>query len=90
MSEENASTALGVALSLLILGVLLFILFNSSFPESTLITNQMISTSPGSDLGPLMSRFLWDFRGLDLTFQTILLFATAVSVLALLREELTG
>jgi multisubunit Na+/H+ antiporter MnhB subunit len=35
-----------------------------------------------------MSGFLWDFRGLDLFFQTLLLFATAICCLAMLKEEL--
>jgi hypothetical protein len=34
-----------------------------------------------------MSGFLWNFRGLDLLMQTLILFATAISCLALLREE---
>ncbi len=38
-------------------------------------------------LGGEMSNFLWNFRGLDLIMQTLILFATAISCLALLREE---
>jgi multisubunit Na+/H+ antiporter MnhB subunit len=34
-----------------------------------------------------MGNFLWDFRGLDLMMQSLILFATAISCLALLREE---
>jgi multisubunit Na+/H+ antiporter MnhB subunit len=88
MSEGDSSTVAGLILSILIFCVLLFTLYNFPFPVSNLITNQMTPIKPGSNLGPLMSRFLWDYRGLDLTFQTILLFATAISVLSQLRSEL--
>jgi multisubunit Na+/H+ antiporter MnhB subunit len=76
-----------MVIAVLILGALVLILVNEPFPSSELVHSELIPTQPGSQIGGAMSGFLWDFRGLDLLFQTLILFATAICCLAMLREE---
>jgi len=87
LSENKNTTIIGVAISLLMFTSFMVVLTQSPFPHSTATHSEMIQTKPGSEIGGSMSRFLWDFRGLDLTFQTLILFSTAICCLALLREE---
>lgn len=87
MSEGNAKTALSVLVSLLILASLIYILSNEPFPVSERVHNRMIPVEPEQGIGGAMSEFLWNFRGIDLLFQSIVLFTTAICCLALLREE---
>jgi multisubunit Na+/H+ antiporter MnhB subunit len=87
MSESRTSLYAGIVIAVLILGALVLILVNEPFPSSELVHSELIPTQPGSQIGGAMSGFLWDFRGLDLLFQTLILFATAICCLAMLREE---
>jgi len=87
MSENKNTALIGVAISILIFASFMIILAREPFPNSTLAHSEKISTQTGSEIGATMSKFLWDFRGLDLTFQTLILFTTAICCLALLREE---
>jgi multisubunit Na+/H+ antiporter MnhB subunit len=89
MSENRNSVLIGVSISLLIFAAFMFILTREPFPHSSLVHSEVIPIQPGSEIGSSMSRFLWDFRGFDLTFQTLILFTTAICCLALLREEIT-
>jgi multisubunit Na+/H+ antiporter MnhB subunit len=84
---ESKNTAIGVVISLLMFAAFMVILAREPFPNSALAHSEKIETNPGSEIGAAMSKFLWDFRGFDLTFQTLILFTTAVCCLALLREE---
>jgi multisubunit Na+/H+ antiporter MnhB subunit len=77
----------GIVIAGLIFTAFMIILVSEPFPSSTMAHTEMIPTQPGGELGSAMSRFLWDFRGMDLTFQTLVLFTTAICCLALLREE---
>jgi multisubunit Na+/H+ antiporter MnhB subunit len=77
----------GLVLSAVILGGFLYILASEPFPSSSLVHSEVIPIKPGSRIGSAMSGFLWDFRGMDLMFQTLVLFTTATCCLALLREE---
>jgi len=88
MSESKTMLFAGLVLSAVILGGLLYILSSEPFPGSSLVHSEMIPIQPGSRIGGAMSGFLWDFRGMDLMFQTLVLFTTAVCCLALLREEM--
>jgi multisubunit Na+/H+ antiporter MnhB subunit len=87
MSEGNAKTALSILVSLLIFASLIYTLSNEPFPVSERIHNRMIPIESEQDIGGAMSEFLWNFRGLDLLFQSLVLFTTAICCLALLREE---
>lgn len=87
MSDNRNTALIGVAISILIFASFMVILSREPFPNSKLAHSEMISTKPSSEIGSTMSKFLWDFRGLDLTFQTLILFTTAICCLALLREE---
>ncbi|MBD3171237.1 hypothetical protein GF326_02070 [Candidatus Bathyarchaeota archaeon] len=87
MSENRNTVIVGFAISLLIFSAFMVILAREPFPGSQLTHSEMIQTRPGSEIGGAMSRFLWDFRGFDLTFQTLILFTTAICCLALLMEE---
>jgi multisubunit Na+/H+ antiporter MnhB subunit len=80
--------AAGVAVAVVLFAALMMVVLSEPFPTSTLAHSEMIPTQPGAEIGGAMSRFLWDFRGMDLTFQTLVLFTTAICCLALLREEL--
>ena len=88
MSDDKNSVIPGIVITALLFVTLLVILVSEPFPESVTVHNEMIPTQPGSGLGGAMSEFLWNYRGLDLTFQTILLFTTAICCLAMLREEM--
>ncbi|HUV33881.1 MAG: hypothetical protein ABIJ47_11280 [Candidatus Bathyarchaeota archaeon] len=88
MSESKISLYAGIVVSVLIFGSLVLILVNEPFPSSKLVHSEMIPTQPGSQIGGAMSGFLWDFRGMDLVFQTLILFTTAICCLAMLREEI--
>lgn len=88
MSESKNILLAGLVLSAVILGGFLYILASEPFPGSSLVHSEMIPVQPGSRIGGAMSGFLWDFRGMDLLFQTLVLFTTATCCLALLREEM--
>jgi len=88
MSENKTNLYVGAVISALIFGALTLVLVSAPFPSSRLVHSELISTQPGSQIGGAMSGFLWDFRGLDLVFQTLILFTTAICCLALLREEI--
>lgn len=77
----------GLVISALIFAAFGYILVNEPFPGSDLVHSEIIPTQPSSQIGGAMSEFLWNFRGLDLVFQTLILFTTAICCLALLREE---
>ncbi|MBN1682755.1 hypothetical protein JW865_04305 [Candidatus Bathyarchaeota archaeon] len=78
----------GIITSILLFISFIFLLNSSPFPHSTYYNNDprgniiLAYEDPGTE----MAGFLWDYRSLDLIFQTIVLFATAISCLALLRE----
>ena len=90
MSEGRTTLVAGLVISALILVALIAILVSEPFPASSLMHGEMIPTQPGSEIGGKMSGFLWDFRGFDLSFQSLVLFTTAICCLALLREEMKG
>lgn len=89
MSENGGS---GVKAASLIVMTLLFLSFlyvvsTEPFPHASYLSRELLSTQDAGALGGGMSNFLWNFRGLDMIMQTLILFATAISCLALLREE---
>jgi multisubunit Na+/H+ antiporter MnhB subunit len=88
--SENGSSGVKVA-SLIVMGLLflsfLYIVSIDPFPHAQYLSRELLSTQDPTALGGEMSNFLWNFRGLDLIMQTLILFATAISCLALLREE---
>lgn len=88
MSDFKTNTVAGILVAGLIFTALMIIIVSEPFPSSTMAHSEMIPTQPGGELGSAMSKFLWDFRGMDLTFQTLVLFTTAICCLALLREEM--
>ena len=89
MSENGFSGT--KAASLLVMGLLflslLYVVSTDPFPHAQYLSRELLSTRDADALGGEMSNFLWNFRGLDLMMQTLILFATAISCLALLREE---
>jgi multisubunit Na+/H+ antiporter MnhB subunit len=87
MSENKTSLYAGVVITVLVFGALILVLVNEPFPSSKMMHSELIPTQPGSKIGGAMSGFLWDFRGMDLLFQTLILFTTAICCLAMLREE---
>jgi multisubunit Na+/H+ antiporter MnhB subunit len=87
MSDSTSKVTVALVV-VLIFASLMMVLVRDPFPSSTMVHSEMISTQPGSEIGSAMSKFLWDFRGMDLTFQTLILFTTAICCLALLREEM--
>jgi hypothetical protein len=89
MSDSvRATTVAGIIVS-----VLLFISFmyvvNTPFPadERAHYPSQSVSTSDPNEIGPSMSGFLWGYKGFDLLMQTLVLFATSICCLAMLRRE---
>ena len=66
---------------------LIFVVSSTPFPHAKYRSRELLPIEPTDALGGEMSNFLWNFRGFDLMMQTLILFATAISCLALLREE---
>jgi multisubunit Na+/H+ antiporter MnhB subunit len=88
MSEDNGSVKVaGLIITGLLFFTLLYVVSAEPFPHAQYLSRELLSTRQAEDLGGEMGNFLWDFRGLDLMLQTLILFATAISCLALLREE---
>jgi multisubunit Na+/H+ antiporter MnhB subunit len=89
MAETSSRiTMVALVLTLLLFVSLVYVVLNEPFPSAPLRREEMIPTQPSGGVGRAMSGFLWDFRGLDLFFQTLLLFATAICCLAMLKEEM--
>lgn len=88
MSRDKTSTSVRVLTSLIIFVTLMFVLVRTPFPSSEFSHSELIPTKPTGEIGGSMSKFLWDFRGFDLMYQTLILFTTAICCLALLREEI--
>ncbi len=87
MSDKEVNPLLGVVAVILIFSTFMVILSGEPFPRSTGAHSEFVPTNPGTEIGGSVSKFLWDFRGFDLSFQTLILFTTAICCLALLREE---
>jgi multisubunit Na+/H+ antiporter MnhB subunit len=88
MSENNGAVKVaGLFISGLLFLSLLYVVSTTPFPHTTYLSRELLSTQQAGELGGEMSNFLWNFRGFDLIMQTLILFATAISCLALLREE---
>ena len=67
--------------------IFIYLLLEVPFPHSILRSREVLPIRPGEELGTGMSLFLWNFRGLDMLIASIFLITTALSCLALLREE---
>ncbi|MGD0803139.1 MAG: hypothetical protein ABSA11_03600 [Candidatus Bathyarchaeia archaeon] len=88
MSENGGAVKVaGVAVAALLFLSLIYVVSSTPFPHASYRSDELKPTEPSDALGSEMSGFLWNFRGLDLLMQTLILFATAISCLALLREE---
>ena len=88
MSENNVTVKIvGLLIAVCLFLSLLYVVSTTSFPHASYLSRELLSTQRADELGGEMSNFLWNFRGLDLIMQTLILFATAISCLALLREE---
>lgn len=88
MSENGGSVKVaGIAITALLFLSFLYVVSSTPFPHATYRSRELLPIQPSEELGGEMSNFLWNFRGLDLMMQTLVLFATAISCLALLREE---
>jgi multisubunit Na+/H+ antiporter MnhB subunit len=88
MSENGGAVKVaGIAIAVLLFLSFLYLVSSTPFPHASYRSRELLPTEPADALGVEMSSFLWNFRGLDLVIQTLILFATAISCLALLREE---
>ncbi len=70
-----------LSVSVLLFVSLLYIVTTTPFPHTKYNSRELLPTTPSDELGGAMSNFLWNFRGLDLIMQTLVLFATAISCL---------
>ena len=86
-NSNGAVKIAGIAVSTLLFLSLLYVVSSTPFPHAKYRSRELLPIEPTDALGGEMSNFLWNFRGLDLMMQTLILFATAISCLALLREE---
>ena len=88
MSENyNSVKFAGLTIVVILFLSFLYILSNTSFQHAKFISYELMPIEPADDLGRAMGAFLWDYRGLDLIMQTLILLSTAISCIALLREE---
>ena len=83
----GAVKVVSITFSALLFFSLLYVVSSTPFPHAKYRSRELLPTEPADALGGEMSNFLWNFRGFDLMMQTLILFATAISCLALLREE---
>jgi hypothetical protein len=84
---RNSVKVAGVFVSAVLFFTLLYVASTVPFPHSVFRSRELLPIKPGEELGAGMSLFLWNFRSMDILFASILLITTAVSCLALLREE---
>ena len=88
MSDNSSATkVVGIVVTVLLFFTFLYVINNTPFPHTTYSSKERLPTQSSDELGGEMSNFLWNYRGFDLMMQTLVLFATAISCLALLREE---
>lgn len=88
MAENSKNTkVLGLVLSSLVFLIFIYIMSAEPFPYNNIAHIALIPTSQPDNLGKYMSQFLWNYRGLDLLMQSILLFSTAICCLALFQRE---
>ena len=83
----GAVKIVSLVLTALLFLSLIFVVSSTPFPHAKYRSRELLPIEPADALGGEMSNFLWNFRGFDLMMQTLILFATAISCLALLREE---
>lgn len=72
-------------LSAALFASLMYVLLSTLFPVAHFIPGQLTHTEPFDEIGKNVSGFLWENRGLDLLIESLLLFATAVCCLAMLK-----
>lgn len=79
--------AMGAALTvfMIIIAAYTTTLYGATFPEPIMSEEQLASTTGEGEIVYSMSGFLWDYRGLDLLMQALVLFATASGCTAMLR-----
>ncbi|MBM3291271.1 hypothetical protein FJY84_01175 [Candidatus Bathyarchaeota archaeon] len=87
MNDTKISDSLALLTSILLLVIILYVFSSAGFPYSGLMHSELIKIDQTQNIGQQMSRFLWDFRGQDLLIQSLLLFATAICCISLLKEE---
>ena len=84
---SRAYSVAGFALGALLFLSYLLIVANEPFPVHSFRHRELVPIRPLGDIGMAVSGFLWEYRGFDLLVQALLLFATAMCCLAMLREE---
>ncbi len=85
MAESRSRTLLGAAFSAILFAAIMGVLLREPFPANEFSHSELLEVGAASQLGGGFSGFLWEYRGLDLAFQVLVLFAAAFSCLALLR-----
>ena len=78
----------GLAAAILITLVFSMLIVGYEFPDFTSedLPEEFVEIE-ASTIGPEVSRFLWDYRVIDLIAQAFVLFAAAACCVALLRTE---
>jgi len=82
--------AAGLAISVIALLALFILIHQSSFPAFEYAVEERNLTRTDELMFRGVSSFMWEERGMDLLAQAIVLLASAVGCLALLRREGTG
>ncbi|MEM2905707.1 MAG: hypothetical protein QW587_08245 [Candidatus Bathyarchaeia archaeon] len=85
--KVDGQAALAAFTAVLASILILFTLQTSSFPVMPVVyPPQTVDRGDLSTVGQQMSSFLWRYRGLDVIAQAILLLASAIGSLAMLRR----
>lgn len=74
-----------LTISMLIIATYATTQYGAAFPEPVMSEEQLASTTDAGEIVYPMSGFLWDYRGLDLLMQSVVLFAAATGCTAMLR-----
>ena len=86
MDKIEIAGIIMVAVAVVIILIFIFILGNS-FPAFTFAKNAWKPVEISEQLSAEASRFMWNYRSLDLIAQAFVLFGAAVGCLAILRAE---
>jgi hypothetical protein len=62
-----------------------------SFPALEHVSDKMernlVPIEPYNDIAPLVSRFFWEYRGMDITFQAFVIVTAVICCIAMLKID---
>lgn len=84
------AAAFAIVISLMLFSWLTIEVDFPAFQYSGAISRQLVPAEPYNGIAALVSRFLWEYRALDLTGQAFVIVAAVICCLAMLKPEEEG